>query len=102
MARHSEEWFWHTLALALGGRTVAEWQAVMTQREFARWVEYYRAHPFDDLHRHLRPAALVAAKAGGGDVRELLEWLEPGDADGLTDADVRTMRAFGFRPSDRG
>ena len=45
----SEEWFWHVLALALGGRTVAELKASMSLAEFERWAEFYRMHPFDDL-----------------------------------------------------
>lgn len=98
-------WFWHTLALALGGRTVAELQASMSQREFQAWVAYYRAFPFDDLHRYHRPAALVAHSVSvGGDVKQKLEWLSPEPIpEGLTEADWNTMKALGgLRPGMKG
>jgi len=80
---------------------VAELQATMSQREYHDWIDYYRAHPFDDYHRHYRPAALVSVSMAGGDMRERLEWLAPEPIpDGLSEADARTMRAFGItRPS---
>lgn len=71
---------WYVLALALGGRTVREWQAAITPEEFRDWCEYYRRWPFDDFHRHHRPAALVAHAMGGGDETAFaarLEWLQP-------------------------
>ena len=82
---------------------MAEWQATMTQAEFQRWAEYYVSHPFDDLHRYHRPAAMVSGALGGGDVQAKLNWLqpEPIPAD-MTEADVRTMRAFGLKPSAKG
>ena len=49
----------------------------MTQREFHDWCDFYRLFPFDDYHRHHRPAALVSVSMGGGDVSERLEWLSP-------------------------
>jgi hypothetical protein len=71
----------------------------MTQAEFQNWIEFYRSYPFDDLHRYHRPAALVSVSMSGGDIRERIEWLSPEPVpDGLNDADLRTMRAFGFRP----
>jgi hypothetical protein len=49
----------------------------MTQAEFMRWAEFYRAQPFDDFHRFHRPAALVAGSFGGGDMQARLDWLQP-------------------------
>ena len=78
---------------------MAELQATMTQAEFQRWIEFYRAHPFDDLHRYHRPAALISTSMAGGDIQERLQWLAPEPVpDGLNEADLRTMKAFGFRP----
>ena len=87
-------WFWHTLALALG-KTVGELQAITSDEEFAHWVAFFRQHPFDDRHRYHRPAALIAQ--AGTDIDARLHWLEPdpGMAE-MNDADMRTMRAFGF------
>ena len=91
---------WHTLALAIGGHTVAQLQASMSEVEFRRWCEYYRAFPFDDFHRYHRPAALVAQSMSGGDIKQKLQWLQPEDVpDGLNDADLNTIRAFGFKPA---
>lgn len=67
---------WHTLALALGSRTVAEWKRVMSRNEFSAWCEYYLSHPFDDFHRFHRPAALVASSMAGT-VEDKLAWLAP-------------------------
>lgn len=73
----------------------------MSAAEFGRWVAYYRRHPFDDLHRHHRPAAMVARSMGGADINDLLDWLHPPPAaEGLSDADLRTLKAFGIRPGD--
>lgn len=80
-----------------------EWQAAMTESEFRRWAEYYVSHPFDDLHRYHRPAALISVSMAGGDVQTKLEWLQPEPTpDGLNEADLRTMRAFGLKPSAKG
>ncbi len=80
---------------------MAEWQASMTAAEFARWVAYYRRHPFDDRHRYHRPAALVARSMSGADINDLLDWLHPpAAAEGLSEADLRTLKAFGIRPGD--
>lgn len=87
---------WFQLALNLGGRTVADWQATMTPREFARWGDFFRVQPFDDYHRFHRPAALIASAMAGGDVRKMLDWLQPDREDEMSDADEATMRAFGF------
>lgn len=62
------------------------------------WIAFYERYPFDDYNRYHRPAALVAASIGGGDVPKLLEWLQPAPVDdSLSDADVTTLRAFGLR-----
>ena len=65
--------------------------------EFGRWVEFYRRYPFDDFHRFHRPAAMIAAAFDNGEVQSRLDWLMPDrNTEGLTDADMATMRAFGF------
>ena len=69
---------WHTIALALGGRTVAEWRGAMTDEEFEDWVAFYNLYPFDDFHRYQRPAALICQVYGGGGKDALqsnMEWL---------------------------
>jgi hypothetical protein len=69
----------------------------MPLAEFHAWIEFYKLYPFDDYHRHHRPAALVAQAMSGGDIQPRLDWLQPDrSADELTDADAATMRAFGF------
>jgi len=67
----------------------------MSRVEFERWAEYYRAHPFDDLHRFHRPAALIAGR-NGADVQSALDYLHPPRLpDGLDAAALATMRALG-------
>jgi hypothetical protein len=75
----------------------------MTQAEFVAWREYYRMHPFDDLHRLHRPAALIATAMGGGDVQTRLDWLAPQfeAADGWSAADTATFKALGVKPPGR-
>lgn len=70
----------------------------MTRPEFLAWIEFYRLFPFDDLHRFHRPAALVSQSFSGGDIQSRLDWLQPDarNAD-LEDADLKTLRAFGFK-----
>ena len=69
----------------------------MTQSEYMSWMEYYRLYPFDDYHRHHRPAALIAFSMGGGEIEPKLNWLQPPpENDGLLDADIVTMKAFGY------
>jgi hypothetical protein len=69
----------------------------MTRVEFFRWVAYYEQYPFDDYHRFHRPAALVAYSLGGGQMGPYLDWLQPPpQSDDLNDADMNTLRAFGF------
>jgi hypothetical protein len=54
------EWFAHTLALALG-MTVAEAKARISEREWRRWVAFYRSAPFDELARFHRGPAMLAS-----------------------------------------
>lgn len=94
---------WHTLALALGGRTVTEWQQTMSEAEFRRWVAYYVDSPYDDRHRYYRPAALISQSLGGGDVQARLDWLQPDPVpEGVNEADLATMRALGVRAPAKG
>jgi len=87
---------WHTLALALGGRTVAELKAAMSAAEFDRWCAYYRAQPFDDMHRYQRPAALLAAISTG---KQPSHWLDQYLAPpSVSDVDASIFRAFGLEP----
>lgn len=82
---------------------MAEWQTVMTEDEFEHWVGFYRDYPFDDFHRYHRPAAMVSVSLGGGKVEDKLEWLAPEPLpDGMTRADVNTLKAFGLTPPKRG
>lgn len=77
---------------------MAEWKAAISHREFLAWAEFYRHWPFDDLHRHHRPAALVAASNGGGTAAEMLEWLQPEPVpDGMSQADLNTLKTFGIK-----
>jgi hypothetical protein len=91
---------WHTLALALGGRTIKEWQSTMSQREFEEWRDFYMRFPFDDLHRYHRPAALIARSFCGGDIGPTIEWLVHPFPAGHTAEDSRTLAAFGLTPQD--
>jgi hypothetical protein len=84
------------LALALH-KTIAELRATMPMPEFLEWVEFYRLFPFDDFHRFHRPAALIAQSLGGGDIQPRLDWLQPDrSTEGMSDADMATIKAFGF------
>ena len=72
----------------------------MSQAEYQRWIEFYKQYPFDDLHRYHRPAALISTSMAGGDIKERLEWLQPEPVpDGLNQADLVTIKAFGFTPN---
>lgn len=69
----------------------------MSQREFCDWITFYRAHPFDDLHRYHRPAALISVSMGGGDIQDKIDWLHPPTwQEDFSSADLRTMRALGI------
>lgn len=66
----------------------------LTTAELHVWIEYFKRYPFDDLHRHHRPAALVARAMSGGEVDELLDWLSP-QPDGMSAVDKSVIRALG-------
>ncbi len=75
----------------------------MSQSEYLSWVDFYRSYPFDDFHRYHRPAALVSHSMSGGDMEQKLNWLQPpAENDGLMEADIVTMKAFGFRKKSGG
>lgn len=75
----------------------------MTQSEYLAWLDFYRLHPFDDFYRYHRPAALIAQSMSGGEIEQKLNWLQPpSENDGLMEADIVTMKAFGFRKKSGG
>lgn len=105
LAAKGDEWFWHVLALVLGGRSLVEWKERILPEEFIAWQEFYKLHPFDDYARFYRPAALVAHSLGGAEVGLLLDWLareSPAASSDLSDADLATMKALGFTPPRKG
>jgi hypothetical protein len=74
----------------------------MSAAEFLRWREFYKLFPFDDYHHFYRPAAMITKavyEAGERkvDLNDLLEFLSPDRSQELSDADARTLRAFGFK-----
>lgn len=72
----------------------------MSNAEFERWAAYYRAHPFDDMHRYHRPAALLAAQKGV-DVQTALDFLHPPQLpEGIDAVGLSVMRAFGVKPPE--
>ena len=75
----------------------------MTRVEFHRWVAFYEAFPFDDFSRYHRPAALIATSLGGGEIQPRLDWLQPDPINAeMDDADMNTLRAFGFKKKAGG
>jgi len=91
----------------LGGRSIEEWKATIKPSEFQGWLQFFLRHPFDDYHRYARPAALVGHLASASNpfsgaaptsLVELLQWLAPdASSDEMTDADMNTIRAMGFK-----
>lgn len=72
----------------------------MSQVEFDRWIEFYRFHPFDDMHRYHRPAALLAAR-NGVDIQKALDYLHPPRMpDGIDHVGMSVMRALGVKPPE--
>lgn len=66
------------LALALGGRSIKEWQDAIDAPELADWIEFYRLFPFDDMHRFYRPAALLTKAQGvKASMSEIMRILQP-------------------------
>lgn len=87
------------LALALG-KSIGEVQR-FSKQEIEEWRQFFILYPFDDHHRYHRPAARISSSLGG-DYQKHLDFLSPpAFGDQYTDADVRTMRAFGIDPSLR-
>lgn len=73
----------------------------MSPAELKLWNDYFDLYPFDDHHRYHRPAAQIAASMCG-EFQKHLDFLSPpAFGDQYNDADIRTMRAFGFDPSSR-
>lgn len=77
----------------------------MSQAEFERWFSFYQMNPFDDLHRHHRPAALIASSMCGEEIDKLVEWLHPQYNDAaeseFSEADMNTFKALGIKPPKR-
>lgn len=73
----------------------------MSQKEFARWVEFFRLYPFDDLHRFVRPAVAVVNSLGGKvAATETMKWLAPEPVDPtISEVDAEVFRAFGYSPN---
>ncbi len=90
---------WHVLALALGGRSIAELQSAMSQREFERWKHFYERFPFDDVHRYQRPAALIAKTMTKTEMPQLLDWLGRPLVVDQADIETKTLAALGFKRS---
>ena len=55
---------WHDLAIALGGRTVDEWQQDMSAVEFESWMLYCMKKPLPALRADLRTARQTTEIAG--------------------------------------
>ena len=57
-------------------------------------------HPFDDMHRYHRPAALISRSMSGSEIEPMLEWLQPDysaskDTE-YSEEDLRTFKALGL------
>lgn len=71
----------------------------MPERQIHAWREFYVLYPFDDYHRHYRPAALIASRQPGGSMQEFLQFLLPDPVSGgFADSDLRTFAALGIKP----
>lgn len=76
----------------------------MPADEFEAWREFYRLYPFDDEHRFLRPAAVVAAAGRQNPNAAFQAWMKflqpdpptPEELSGyFSEADLRTISALG-------
>ena len=47
--------------MRLGGRTIAEWKRVMTEKEFRRWAQFMSQEPMDDQSNFHYPLAALRA-----------------------------------------
>ena len=83
----------------------------MPHAELQSWREFFVLYPFDDFHRFHRPAALMSASMGSGDLNELtvsrLKWLAPEQSKhpneaGWSEAELNSFRASGITPPKRG
>lgn len=78
----------------------------MSQAEFERWFDFYQMHPFDDLHRFHRPAALIARSMTGAEIEDMIQWLHPkykeeSEDSEYTEADLKTFKALGLNKPPR-
>lgn len=102
------------LALALGGRSIAEWQSAISAREYQSWVAYWKAHPFDDDARYRMPAAALLTAQVGGEFGKHMDFLRrkptetvavipPAPEGGWSEADLNTFKTLGaaFPPQAR-
>jgi hypothetical protein len=85
--------------LALGGRTIAEWQEVMSSEEFVDWQLYYETNPFGPKRGDMQ-AAIVASTIANVNAPKgkkyavkdfLLEFKPPRDRDAMTNDDIRSF-----------
>lgn len=67
-----EDVFWCELALALGGRTVAELKASMSAREVDTWVRYRAEYGVNQMRAIEFGSALVAQSMRGGKFEDYL------------------------------
>lgn len=65
--------------MALGGRTIAEWQEVMSSEEFCEWIAYYEMNPFgpkrDDYQAALIAKTIAQVNAPKGKVFKLDDFM---------------------------
>lgn len=80
----------------------------MTLVELEHWRAHFALHPFDDLHRFHRPAALLASlksKDTAKGYKAAIDFLSPPPPDpnlaGYTPAQLSTFAAFGITPPPR-
>ena len=95
--------FWCSLALALGGRSIAEWQVAISEEERALWLSYIAKHgPINPLRRLdgdiAELASFVGAVAGakkqGGQpftLTDFCNWGEPPPDEELTLEEAEQM-----------
>ena len=69
----------------------------MSHDEFIAWQLFYMQHPFDDLHRYHRPAALVSHSMSGIEIEDALKFLE-NQPETEQDSDASVFKAFGIKP----
>lgn len=77
---------------------MSELKSRMSVTEFRRWQLFYEMQPFDDLHLFYRPAALLAAVMGSGDVGKMMSFLLNKSEEVVDDVDLSVFAAFGVEP----